>query len=98
MEKDSQASKKLETWLPLDVFQAFTAFCKAETKTGLGKFDYGVGLRLLLMKAQYADYFFVLDERLKQLEIKGSEEPNHIPKGWREVSTLKDIKFKKEAK
>jgi len=86
---ESQVSKKLSTMLPLDVFMAFTEFCKTNALTGLNKFDYGVGLRILLMKAQYADMLFDIDERVRKLEDEtNTPEPNGIPAGFYEEKVL----------
>ena len=56
--EDSPASYRLNTMLPFDVFTEFVRFCKANSNTGLGHFDFGVGLRILLMKAKYSYMLF----------------------------------------
>jgi len=66
--EDSPASYRLNTMLPFDVFTEFIRFCKANTMTGMGKFDFGVGLRILLMKSKYADMLYDMDKRISLLE------------------------------
>jgi hypothetical protein len=85
---NSEVSKRLTTWLPADVFFAFTEFCKTNAMTGLQKFDFGVGLRILLMKAQYADMLYELDQRIRTLESNTQEPKQEIPAGYFEVKTL----------
>lgn len=80
--------KKLNTWLPLDVFEALTEFAKQNAGTALSKYDYGVAIRILLLKSMYADHLFELDERVSRLETKTQE--NQIPLGYKEIKTLKD--------
>ena len=66
--QDSPASYRLNTMLPFDVFTEFVAFAKRNTITGLGKIDFGTSIRILLMKAQYADMIYDLDKRISMLE------------------------------
>jgi hypothetical protein len=73
-------SKKLETMLPLDVFVNLTKFAKLYAGTGLGKWDYGVALRFLLLKAEMTDYINNLDERLTLLEERLGEKEESIKK------------------
>lgn len=62
----NEISRKLETMLPLDVFQRLTEFAKREARTGLGKFDYGVAIRILLNRAEI---FELLNNLLCRIEI-----------------------------
>jgi hypothetical protein len=79
--EDSPASYRLNTMLPFDVFTEFIRFCKLNASTGLGKFDFGVGLRILLMKAQYADMLYEFDKRMSVLENKENHnQPEEQPK------------------
>jgi len=97
---ESDTTKRLSTWLPVDVFMAFTEFCKANAMTGLQKFDYGVGLRILLMKSQYADMMYDLDKRITNVEdslySKSQEVKPSIPKGYYECKTLSGTKLNME--
>jgi hypothetical protein len=68
IEGGSEGSYRLSTMLPFDVFTDFVKFCKENSKTGIGKFDFGVGLRMLLMKAKYADKLEEIELRLNKLE------------------------------
>lgn len=95
--------KELRTYLTIDVYEALTLFAKGNTGTAFGKFDYNSALRILLMKSQYADALtevvYNLDKRMCDLENKMNEEKEvktQIPKGYREVSTLGDLKIQKE--
>jgi hypothetical protein len=93
---DSQTSKRLETWMPLDVFENLTAFAKAWAGTGLGKFDYSVAIRILLLRSQMLDRLDEFEERLEKLESKSysQEQESEIPKGYYETKTLGDKKVK----
>jgi hypothetical protein len=83
--EDSPASYRLNTMLPFDVFTEFIRFCKANTMTGMGKFDFGVGLRILLMKSKYADMLYDMDKRISLLE--SNKETNNQPES--EPKTVK---------
>lgn len=85
---NSEVTKRLNTFLPIDVFRGLTEFCKANALTGLGKFDYGVGLRILLMKAQYADMIFDIDKRLEQVENKQSQS-TEVKQVYKDTYTVK---------
>ena len=68
-------SKGLETMLPADVHIALTKYAKEVSKTGLGKWDYGVAIRNLLRDSQIlslmgllGDKIMELEERMKELE------------------------------
>jgi len=65
---ESNASYRLSTMIPFEVFTEFVRFCKENSRTGMDKFDYGVGLRILLMKAKYADKLEKIESRLTKLE------------------------------
>jgi hypothetical protein len=91
--RDSPASYRLNTMIPFDVFTNLIRFCKKNVSTGLGKFDFGTGIRVLLMKSEYADMIYDLDNRLIALENKienksQSEDKPTIPKGCYEVKTF----------
>jgi hypothetical protein len=90
---DSQVSKKLSTMLPLDVFNGLTQFAKQYALTGMGKFDYGVAIRILLLKSEYADRIYSLDKRIDELDYKEEPKINEIPKGMYQVKTLSDLKL-----
>jgi hypothetical protein len=74
IESGSEGSYRLSTMLPFDVFTDFVKFCKKNTKTGIGKFDFGVGLRVLLMKAEYADRLQEMEKRIAHIELNLKEE------------------------
>ena len=59
--------------LPLDVFIAFTEFAKKYSGTGLGKFDYGVALRILLEKSKMDDRISELEDQLTIMEMRMKE-------------------------
>ena len=94
--EDSPASYRLNTMLPFDVFTEFVRFCKANAMTGLSKWDFGTGLRILLMKAKYADILFELESRVDKLENSKSEDKSEIPEGFYQVKTF-GITKKQEA-
>jgi hypothetical protein len=75
--EDSPASYRLNTMLPFDVFTEFIRFCKDNAMTGLSRWDFGVGLRILLMKAKYADMLYDMDKRISLLE--SNKETNNQP-------------------
>ena len=79
---DSPASYRLNTMLPFDVFTEFVRFCKANAMTGLSKWDFGTGLRILLMKAKYADMLFELEGRVGNLENKSQSKVEDTPKEY----------------
>ncbi len=92
----NEISKKLVTWLPMDVYFELLDFAKRNTTTGLGKFDFGVAIRLLLQKSKIMDGLEIINERINQLEIalhelqdKPEEESDS-----NEVKTFGDIKLK----
>jgi hypothetical protein len=85
---DSPASYRLNTMLPFDVFTEFVRFCKANSSTGLGKFDFGVGLRILLMKARYADMLYEFDKRMTVLENNQPEVKQEKPEEVKTVRTF----------
>lgn len=68
IEGESNASYRLSTMIPFEVFMDFVKFCKKNTITGTQKWDFGNGLRILLMKAKYADKLEEIDSRLNKLE------------------------------
>lgn len=92
-EINSEVSKKLNTFLPLDVFMGLTDFCKENAQTGLGKFDFGVGIRILLQRSRIFEGLEVLNERMNQLEVKIAElETKEVPETVKEIKTFADIK------
>lgn len=68
--ENNEISKKLETMLPLDVYQRLTEFAKREAKTGLGKFDYGVAIRILLNRAEIFELITNLLYRIETIESR----------------------------
>lgn len=54
-DNEQLVSRRLNTMLPADVFYEIESYCKRISLTGMGKWDYGVGLRSLLDKAKLAD-------------------------------------------
>ena len=71
--QNNPASYRLSTMLPFDVFTDFVNFCKANSISGIGKVDFGTGLRILLMKSDYADRLYELETRMNQLESQSKE-------------------------
>lgn len=92
----NEISKKLITWLPMDVYFELLDFAKKNTMTGFGKFDFGAAIRILLQKSRTMDGLELLNERLNQLEIalhqleSKPEEESHSD----EIKTFGDIKVK----
>lgn len=69
--EDKGGSIRLSTMLPFEVFSDFVKFCKENTKTGLNKWDYGSGIRILLMKAKEAENLermSILEDRIENVE------------------------------
>ena len=100
--EENKVIKKLETYLPIDLFEELKDFATKNTETAFGKFDFGVALRILLLKSYYTD---ILLENLSRLEGKVNMLENEIaelkhkeeiPAGYREIKTLGDLKIKKE--
>ena len=58
--------------LPLGVLIEFTKFARKWTSTGLGKFDYGVALRILLDRNQKFEQLEELFDRINELEERMS--------------------------
>ena len=67
---NSEVIRKLDTWLPLDVYKRLLSFSKENASTGLGKFDYGVAIRILLDRSKMMEYFDILNERIEILELE----------------------------
>lgn len=63
-------SRRFSTMLPLDVFVGLTNFAKQHTQTGLGKFDYGVALRILLNGNNFAERLDDLEQYIAEVEAK----------------------------
>ncbi len=68
MKNKNEVNRKMVTWLPMDVFGKFNKFAKENTITGLGKFDYGVALGMLLDRSEYYDMYEALEQRMTELE------------------------------
>jgi hypothetical protein len=66
---ENEISKRMNTWLDVRVFNELTEFCKSNP-SGLGKWDYSNGIRILLMKSQYADTIFEMNKRIDELEAQ----------------------------
>lgn len=66
-------SKKFETMLPLDVSADLTRFAKVMASTGLGKFDYGVALRILLERNNYYEVVSELQTEFFELQAQFNE-------------------------
>lgn len=74
------ANYRLSTMLPFDVFTEFLEFCKKNTITGTDKWDFGNGLRLLLLKEKYSNTLEDIENRLSKLEnlyLIKQEDKNH---------------------
>lgn len=63
-------SKELRTMLPADVHKSLTVYAQIVSKTGLGKWDYGVAIRSLLEKAELYEVMVEILARLDKLEKK----------------------------
>lgn len=88
---DSQVSKRLNTWLPVRVFNELTEFAKANAGTAMEKWDYGVAIRILLMKSTYADLIFEMNKKIDEIESKiNNQSKTEVPEGFYEVKTLKN--------
>ena len=68
IENGNEASYRLSTMLPFEVFTELIRYCKENTRTGLGKWDIGLGIKMLLIKAKYADKLERIESRLIKLE------------------------------
>lgn len=92
----NEISKKLVTWLPMDVYFDLLDFAKKNTLTGLGKFDFATAIRLLLQKSRTMDGLELLNERLNELEVAIHELQNKPVQETdsNEVKTFGDIKLK----
>jgi len=73
-EINSETTKRLNTWLPVEVFEAITEYAKSNCNA-MGKWDYGMAFRILLMKAQYADTIFEMNKRIDDIENKLQSQP-----------------------
>jgi hypothetical protein len=62
-------SRRLNTMLPADVFYELQDYCKKISLSGMGRWDYGIGLRILLKEAR---------EKNDLLEIMKNIQPNQI--------------------
>ena len=56
--------------LPLGVFQELTRFAKSEVQTGLGKFDYGLAIKLLLERNNINTRLDKIENQLNKMEDK----------------------------
>lgn len=100
IQMESETTKRLNTWLPVDVFEALTSFAKINAGTAMDKWDYGVAFRILLMKAQYADMVFELEQRVNKLENNKSQSQQENTetkefvkvKTWGDTTKLEDNK------
>lgn len=77
-------SKELRTMIPADIHIMLTDYAKAVAKTGLGKWDYGVAIRLLLEKARTYDMIAALWSEVNELKelihSQGSFDENSVVK------------------
>lgn len=94
MEEEQNISRKLETMIPLDVHQGLTSFARSMTKTGLGKYDYGVAIRILLERAETLKAFEILSQRITDMESKLEKLEQEEEKPKEEVSTFGNKKKK----
>lgn len=100
MEEINEISKKLSTFLPVDVYFELLEFAKENTTTGFGKFDFGTAIRILLQKSKIFEGLEVLNQRMNDIEVRLHELENKktdIPKESSdtfEIKTLGDIKLK----
>lgn len=96
---NSECTKRLNTWLPLDIFNAITEFAK-QNSTALGKWDYSTAFRILLMKAQYADMIFDMNKRIDEIENKvnnsQSQKTEQVYNDFYTVKTFGDKRTKLE--
>jgi len=88
---ENTISRELRTMLPYQVWKDLTEFAKACTKTGLGKWDYGVAVRLLLENSNNIAFYqqvsikmIELENRIAELENQGVKAPIEV----KEVRTL----------
>lgn len=72
-ENGNVISRRFSTMMPLDVLIDFTKFAKETTKTGLGKFDYSVALRILLDRSKIQEKIDSLEDHIDMLEMKINE-------------------------
>ena len=52
----------------MEVFNDLVDFCKTEAKTGLDKWDFGVGIKLLLERNKKCEKIAQIEKRLTKLE------------------------------
>ena len=64
-------SRRLSTMVPLEVFQELTRFAKEEASTGLGHFDYGIAIKLLLERSEVYKRLNNIETKLKEIEKNG---------------------------
>ena len=67
-QQNNVISRQFTTMLTLDVLADLTIFAKQYAGTGLGKFDFGVALRILLDRSDYLSKVEELEDRLTILE------------------------------
>ena len=67
MKEEDIVSRKLETMIPLDVYKGLNNFAKVMTKTGLGKYDYGVAIRILLQRSDILEAVNLLMQDIQML-------------------------------
>ncbi len=79
-------SRKFSTMLPLDVFADLTRFAKRYSGTGLGKFDYGVALRLLLERNNFMERIEALEEYVENLKEMIQSKPQETPKETKSIT------------
>jgi len=96
---ENRPVKRLNTWLPIGVFEELTNVAKQVSGTAMGKWDYGVTINIILAKARYFDMLYnvlePMNKRIEELESKlePKEKPvNPIPQGFYEAKTLADRK------
>lgn len=90
-------SKELRTMIPAATHHALQEFAKRITQTGLGKWDYGVAIKILLERSQIFELIGIAFRKIAELETRlakfeGKPEEKSI------LTFGKKIKKKKEEK
>lgn len=77
-EDEQLISRQINSMLAADVYYRLEAYCKKVSLTGIGKWDFGVGIRSLLDKAEKYDTLVMriedLENRVKEIEAKKEDE------------------------
>ena len=84
----SVISRRFTTMLPLDVIADLTRFTEKNTLTGLGKYDYGVALRILLNRAEHEERIIDLENAVIELQGRLNGEIIELKEEEQEVKTF----------